>query len=94
MKEIKLELKGTYEEVVEFIRDNFDIKEPTIFTFTKIMKTNAKMRKLAKYKNVYEYEVESNIKLNDNNHKENLFKKVCVGAIGQGYVDFAKYGID
>ncbi len=94
MKEIKLEMKGTYEEIVEYIRDNFDITEPTTFIFTKIVKTNAKMRKLAKFKNIYEYETEGSIKLNDNSHKENLFKKTCLNQIGQSYVNFDRYGID
>ena len=94
MKEIKLDIKGTYEEIVEFIRDNFNIQEPTTFTFAKIVKTNAKQRKLKQFKNVYEYETEGIIKLNDNNHKENLFKKVCLTKVGQGYVNFEKYGID
>ncbi len=93
MKEIKLEIKGTYEEIVKYINENYDIEEQTLFTFTKIVKTNAKMRRLSQYKNVYEYETEGFIKLNDNNHKENLFRKVCLPSIG-GYVDFNKYGID
>lgn len=53
MKIIKLEFKKTYEEMVEYIHDNYDIEEPTTFEFTKIVKTNAKMRRLAKYARLY-----------------------------------------
>ena len=96
MKEIKLEIKGTYEEIVEFIRNNYDIVEPTKFIFTKIVETNAKMRRLSKYKNVYEFEKEGFIALNDNAHKENLFKKVCIPKINYGYSQeyMARMGID
>lgn len=93
MKEIKLEIKDTYENVVEYINKNFDVTEPTIFIFTKIVKTNAKMRKCPKYNNFYEFETEGKITLNDNNHKRNLFNKVCLNG-GTRYVDFAKMGID
>lgn len=93
MKEIKLEIKDTYNNVVEFISRNFNITEPTKFTFTKVVETNAKMRRRAAYKNVYSYETESCIILNDNNHKDNLYKKVCLTG-GTQYVDFAKMGID
>lgn len=94
MKEIKLEKKGTYEEMVRFIYNNYDITEPTKFIFTKVVETNAKMRRRAIYKNVYKYEVEGQITLNDNNHKENLFRKICSPQIGTRYVDFAAMGID
>jgi hypothetical protein len=96
MKEINLEKKGTYEEMVEYIREQFDIQEPTIFKFTKIVETNAKMRRTKEYKNIYKYETEGFIKLNDNNHKENLFKKVVFN--NNNYYTsreyFAKMGID
>ena len=52
------------------------------------------MRRRAIYKNVYKYEVEGQITLNDNNHKENLFRKICNPQIGTRYVDFASMGID
>ena len=39
MKEIKLENKGTYEEIVRFICKNYNIEEPTKFIFTKIVET-------------------------------------------------------
>lgn len=96
MKEIKLENKGTYEEIVEFIYKNYDITEPTKFVFTKVVETNAKMRRRAMYKNVYKYEVEAQITLNDNNHKENLFRKVCIPTMKFGYTteDFRRNGID
>ena len=96
MKEIKLENKGTYEEMVRFIYKNYNIEEPTKFTFTKIVETNAKMRRREIYKNVYKYEVEDNIIINDNNHKENLYRKVCVPPLKFGYTaeDFIKNGID
>lgn len=94
MKEIKLEIKDTYENIVNYINSNFDIKEPTKFVFTKIVETNAKMRKRKEYKNIYSYETEGSIILNDNNHKNNLYKKVCLPNIGTKYVDFAKMGID
>ena len=72
----------------------FEAEEPTKFIFTKIVETNAKMRRRAIYKNVYKYEVEGQITLNDNNHKENLFRKICSPQIGTRYVDFAAMGID
>lgn len=94
MKEIKLENKGTYEEMVEYIYKNYDIEEPTKFIFTKVVETNAKMRRRSKYKGVYSYETQGEIILNDNNHKKNLFNKVCIPQIGTRYVDFAAMGID
>lgn len=96
MKEIKLENKGTYEEIVEFIYKNYDIVEPTKFVFTKVVETNAKMRRRKEYKNIYKYEVEGQIILNNNNHKENLFRKVCISQVKYGYTaeDFERNGID
>lgn len=96
MKIIKLEFKKTYEEMVEYIHDNYDIEEPTTFEFTKIVKTNAKMRRLAKFKGVYEYETLGIINLNDNKHKENLFKKVCLPSFGGSYTQnyMSSMGID
>ena len=94
MKEIKLEIKDSYENVVSYINSNFDIEEPTKFTFIKIVETNAKMRRRKEYKNVYSYEVEGTVVLNDNNHKNNLYKKVCLPVVGTRYVDFNKMGID
>lgn len=94
MKEIKLSKKGSYEEVVKLIYNNFTITEPTRFTFKKIVETNAKMRRYAKYKNVYEYEIESYIELNDENHKKNLYKKVCSHPIGGYTPDWNALGID
>ena len=94
MKEIKLEEKGTYEEVVEHIYNNYTITEPTKFSFTRIVNTNAKMRRIKKFKDVYQFEEESHIILNDDNHKKNLYRKVCIPQIGQGYVDFERMGID
>lgn len=94
MNEIKLEIKDTYENVVKYIYNNYDIMKPTAFLFTKIVNTNSKMRKKKEFKNVYSFETDGIIILNDNNHKKNLFKKVCMPSIGQGYVDFDKLGID
>ena len=56
MKEIKLEKKGTYEEMVRFIYKNYEITEPTKFIFTKVVETNAKMKRRTKNKNVYKSE--------------------------------------
>ena len=94
MKKINLDFKGEYESAVEFIRDNFTISEPTEFEFTRIFKTNAKQRKLKEFKNVYEYERPYTITLNNDDHKENLFKKVCVGTVGTKSVNFEAMGID
>ena len=96
MKEIKLEMKGKYEDVVEYINKNIEIEEPTTFLFTKIVETNAKMRRRKEYKNIYSYEVEGKITLNDNNHKNNLYRKVCLPTPKYSYTaeDFAMYGID
>lgn len=93
MKEIRLESKGTYEEIVEYIYQNYDITEPTKFTFTKVVRTNAKQRRRKEFKDVYQYEEEGTILLNDNNHKKNLLNKV-IGCVGSSYVDFNKWGID
>ncbi len=93
MKELKLEIKDTYENIVEYIYNNLDITEPTKFIFTKIINTNAKMRRRKEFKNIYSFEKEGYIILNDNNHKNNLFKKVCLPS-NSGYVDFEKFGID
>ena len=53
MKEINLEMKMTYEDMVRYIRENYEIEEPTIFKFIKIVETNANMRRLKKYKDIY-----------------------------------------
>ena len=96
MKEINLEMKMTYEDMVRYIRENYEIEEPTIFKFIKIVETNAKMRRLKKYKDIYKYETEGIIKLNYNNHKENLFKKVCLPKASYGFTkeDFERLGVD
>lgn len=94
MKEIKLEIKDTYENIVRHIYNNYDIVEPTKFAFTKIMNTNAKMRNKKEFKNVYSYEIEGTIILNDNTHKRNIFKKVCLPKIGQDNINFDSLGID
>lgn len=54
------------------------------------------MRRLKKYKDIYKYETEGIIKLNDNNHKENLFKKVCLPKARYGFTkeDFERLGVD
>lgn len=95
MKKIELEMKGTYDEIVEYIKNNYDIEEPTEFIFKKIVRTNAKMRRRKEYKNVYNYEVEGRITLNDNNHKMNLYKKVFFERkFSYTSSDFARNGID
>ena len=54
------------------------------------------MRRLAKFKGVYEYETLGIINLNDNKHKENLFKKVCLPSFGGSYTQdyMSSMGID
>lgn len=96
MKNVVIDKKAKYEEMVEFIYNNMVIDEPTIISFTKIVETNAKQRKLAKYKGIYEYEVAGQIVLQDENHKKNLYKKVCLPQIGGGYSNgyFTRMGID
>ena len=93
MRQIELEKKGKYEEMVEYIYNNYDIDEETNFNFTRIVETNAKMRRRKEFKNVYSYEVECTIHLNNNEHKKNLFKKVCMPE--RTYKpDFDRLGID
>ena len=94
MKEIKLEIKDTYENVVEYIYNNYSIEEPTKFIFTKVVKTNSKMRRRKEYKNIYSYELEGTIILNNDNHKKNLFKKICLPVVGPQYINFDEMGID
>ena len=97
MKEIKLEIKGSYKEVVEFINKNYNITEPTVFLFTQVKETNAKMRRYKEWKGIYKYEVDSHILLNDDNHKRNLYNKVCGTTIKQwGYSQsyMARMGVD
>lgn len=95
MKEIKLEIVDTYENAVKHIYNNYEVTERTKFVYTRIVKTNAKMRRIKEFKNVYEFEEESCIILNDNKHKYNLYNKVCLPQpVGQGYVDFAAMGVD
>lgn len=94
MKKMKLTIKDTYENVVEYIYKHYDILEPTEFTFTKIVNTNAKMRRRKEFKNVYYFEKDGVIVLNNNIHKRNLFKKVCLAPLGGEVTDFEKYGID
>lgn len=94
MKVVELNFRGKYEDAVEYIYKNIKIEEPTEFKFTRIIETNAKMRKRAEFKNIYKYEVEGSLKLNDNNHAKNLYNKVFYSNFGTKYEDFERLGID
>lgn len=93
MKEEKLNFKGSYEEAVEYIYKNIDITEPIKFEFTEVIPVNAQMRRIPQFKGMYSYEKTGYVKLNDNNHKENLYRKVCIH-LGTQHTDFAAMGID
>lgn len=91
MKKEILNFKGTYEEAVDYIYHNIDVKEPTEYEFTKVVRYNHKQRKYNGGK--WEDEFTSVVRLNDNKHKENLFNKVCMPTIGYE-PNFDELGID
>lgn len=91
MKQVKLNFKGTYEEAVDYIYHNISVKEPTEYEFTRVIEYNHKKRKYyGKSKGEFSY----TIKLNDNKHKENLYRKLNAPTYGYSQEYFEMMGVD